>query len=161
MTSTSITDQFDTWLPSELRDSVDQLTWDGFVAAYGHCSGPLKLGRWRCLDADRPAARLGLRGCTYQATIAIGDQAGTCTAAAHGPLAALTEMLYERGITLEILGFHQLGCGAQTATFIHGSNGRATAWAVGLAPDAGHSAVDAVVTCVNRLLTAAQPVGAG
>lgn len=154
MASTSFADQFDTRLPRELRDPAAQLTWEGFVATYGRCSGPLRLGRWRCLDADRPAARLGLQDRTYQATIAIGERTGTCTAAAHGPLAALTEMLYERGITLEILGFHQLGCGTETATFIHGSNGRATAWAVGFAPDAGASAVDAVVTCVNRLLTA-------
>ncbi|MEB3051483.1 homocitrate synthase [Mycolicibacter sp. MYC123] len=154
MTSTSFADQFDTRLPRELRDPAAQLTREGFVATYGRCSGPLRLGRWRCLDSDRPAARLGIQGRTYQATISIGDRTGTCTAAAHGPLGALTAMLYERGIRLEILGFHQLACGAETATFIHGSNGRSTAWAVGFAPDAGASAVDAVVTCVNRLLTA-------
>lgn len=155
MANTSFADRFDTRLPRELRDPGAQLTWDGFVASYGRCAGPLRLGRWRCLDADRPATRLGLAGRTYQATIAIGDRIGTCTAAAHGPLAALTEMLYARGITLEILGFHQLHCGTEIATFIHGSDGRSSAWAVGFAPDAGASAVDAVVTCVNRLLTAA------
>ena len=64
-------------------------------------------------------------------------------------------MLHDRGITLEILGFHQLSCGAETATFIHGSNGRSAAWAVGFAPDAGRSALEAVITCVNRLLAAA------
>lgn len=154
MANTSFADRFDTRLPRELRDPGAQLSFEGFVANYGRCAGPLRLGRWRCLDADRPAARLGLQGRTYQATIAIGDRTGTCTAAAHGPLAALTEMLYERGITLEILGFHQLVCGTETATFIHGSDGRAAAWAVGFASDAGASAVDAVVTCVNRLLTA-------
>lgn len=63
-------------------------------------------------------------------------------------------MLHDRGITLEILGFHQLRCGTETATFIHGSNGRGAAWAVGVAPDAGCSALDAVITCANRLLTA-------
>lgn len=153
-TKTSFADQFNTRLPRELRGPAARLTREGFVATYGRCAGPLRLGRWRCLDADRPAARLGLQGRTYQATIAIGDRAGTCTAAAHGPLAALTEMLYERGITLEILGFHQLDCGTETATFIHGSNGRETAWAVGFAAEAASSTVDAVVTCVNRLLTA-------
>lgn len=154
MASTSFADRFDTRLPRELRDPAAQLTWEGFVAAYGRATGPLRVGRWRCLDADGPAARPGLQGRTYQATIAIGDRTRICTAAAHGPLAALTEMLYERGITLEILGFHQLACDAETATFIHGSNGRATAWAVGFAPDVTGSAVEAVVTCVNRLLTA-------
>ncbi|CAJ1501121.1 homocitrate synthase [[Mycobacterium] kokjensenii] len=153
MAPTSFSDRFDTRLPRELRDLAAQLTWEGFVATYGRSAGPLSVGRWCCLDADRPATQLGLRGRTYQATIAIGDRSGTCTAAAHGPLAALTDMLYERGIPLEILGFHQLGCGNETATFIHGSDGRTAAWAVGFAPDAGRSAVEAVVTCVNRLLT--------
>ncbi|MGV0697543.1 homocitrate synthase [Mycolicibacter sinensis] len=155
MTNTSFQDRFDTTrLPRELRDVAAQLTWDHFVATYGRAAGPLRVGRWRCLDPDRPAARLGPRGRRYQATIAVGERTGTCTAAAHGPLAALTTMLHDCGITLEILGFHQLRCGDETATFIHGSNGRTTAWAVGFSVDAGRSAVQAVTTCANRLLMA-------
>ncbi|OBK91202.1 homocitrate synthase [Mycolicibacter sinensis] len=153
MTTTSFADQFRGPLPRELRDQAARLSWDGFVSAYGRAAGPLSLSRWRCLDAERPAARLGPQGRTYQATIAVRGVNGTCTAAAHGPLAALTTMLHDRGITLEILGFHQLRCGAETATFIHGSNGRGAAWAVGFAPDAGHSALEAVISCANRLLT--------
>jgi len=154
MTITSFQDRFDTRLPRELRDLAAQLSWDGFVATYGCASGPLRLGRWQCLDADRPATRLGLQGRRYQATIAIGDRTDTCVAAGHGPLAALTAMLHEYGITLEILGFHQLRCGDETATFIHGSNGCTAAWAVGFSVDGGRSAVQAVTTCANRLLTA-------
>lgn len=153
MTTTSFADQFRAPLPRELRDQAARLSWDGFVSTYGRAAGPLSLSRWRCLDAERPAARLGPQGRTYQATIAVRGVNGTCTAAAHGPLAALTTMLHDRGITLEILGFHQLRCGAETATFIHGSNGRAAAWAVDFAPDAGDSAREAVISCANRLLT--------
>ncbi|MEB3034143.1 2-isopropylmalate synthase [[Mycobacterium] nativiensis] len=152
MTTTSFADQFEGRLPRGLRDQAARLSWDGFVATYGRAKGPLALGRWRCLDADRPAARLGPQGRTYQATIAVRGVRGTCTAAAQGPLAALTTMLYERGITLEILGFHQLRCGAETATFIHGSNGQGSAWAMGFATDPGRSALEAVITCANRLL---------
>jgi len=154
MTSTSFADQFTAQLPRGLRDQAARLSWDGFVAAYGRAAGPLSLSRWCCLDTERPAARLGPQGRTYQATIAVRGVSGTCTAAAHGPLAALTTMLYERGITVEILAFHQLRCGAETATFIHGCNGRGAAWAVGVAPDAGSSALEAVISCANRLLTA-------
>lgn len=154
MTNTSFQDRFDTRLPRELRDTAAQLTWDGFVATYGRAAGPLRVGRWRCLDPDRPAARLGPQGRRYQATIAVGGRTVTCIAAGHGPLAALTAMLHERGVTLEIVGFHQLRCGDEIATFIHGSNGRTTAWAVGFSVDAGRSAVQAVTTCANRLLTA-------
>jgi hypothetical protein len=156
MTTTSFADRFRAPLPRELRDQAARLSWDGFVSAYGRATGPLSLGRWSCLDTGRTAGRLGPpQGRTYQATIAVRGVNGTCTAAAHGPLAALTTMLHDRGITVEILGFHQLRCGAETATFIHGSNGRAAAWAVGFAPDAGRSALEAVITCANRLMTAA------
>ena len=152
MTPPSFADQFGARVPRGLRDQAAQLSWDGFVATYGRAAGPLALGRWCCLDAERPAARLGPLGRTYQATIAVRGVTGTCTAAAPGPLAALTTMLYERGITLEILGFHQLRCGTETATFIHGSNGHGAAWALGFAADPGRSALEAVVTCANRLL---------
>ncbi len=152
MTTASFAEQFRVPLPRELRDQAARLSWDGFVSAYGRAGGPLTLSRWRCLDAERPAARLGPQGRTYQATIAVRGVTGTCTAAASGPLAALTTMLHDRGITLEILGFHQLRCGTETATFIHGSNGRGAAWAVGFAPEAGRSALEAVITCANRLL---------
>lgn len=154
MSPTSFADHFGARLPRGLRDQAARLSWDGFVSTYGRAAGPLSLGRWACLDAERPSARLGPQGRTYQATIAVRGVSGTCTAAAHGPLAALTTMLHERGITLEILGFHQLGCGTETATFIHGSNGRGAAWAMGVADDAGRSALEAVITCANRLLTA-------
>ncbi|MGV0625622.1 homocitrate synthase [Mycolicibacter minnesotensis] len=152
MASTSFADRFDTELPRDLRDPGAELTWERFVATYGRSGGPLRLGQWRCLDADRPATQLGLQGRTYQATIALRGRTGTCTKAANGPLAALTEMLAERGITLEIEKFHQLRCGEQLATFIKGSDGRASAWGVGFAADAGDSEVEAVIACVNRLL---------
>jgi hypothetical protein len=142
-------------LPRGLREQAEQLSWEGFVAAYGHAAGPLRLGQWACLDAERPATRLGPQGRTYQATIAVGDRIGTCTAAASGPLAALTTMLHEQGITLEMLGFHQLGCGEHTATFIHGSDGRTAAWAMGFATDPAQSALSAVIICANRLLASA------
>ena len=153
MTTPSFADEFQGRLPRGLRAQAERLSWEGFVSTYGRSSGPLSLGRWRCLDAERPAARLGPQGRTYQATIAVRGVPGTCTAAAQGPLAALTTMLHERGIAVEILGFHQVCCGDETATFIHGSNGRNVAWAVGFADDAGRSALDAVIICANRLLT--------
>jgi hypothetical protein len=53
-----------------------------------------------------------------------------------------------------MLGFHQLGCGEQTATFIRGSDGRSAAWAMGFSIDPAQSALSAMVTCANRLLTA-------
>ena len=64
-----------------------------FIATYAPSAGPLRLGHWECTDAERPAARLGPQARNFQATIAFGDRIGTATAAASGPVAALTAML--------------------------------------------------------------------
>ncbi len=139
-------------LPRGLREEADGMLWEEFAATYGHGGGPLKLGHWECVDAQRPATRLGPQARTYQATLAIGDRIATSTAAASGPIAALTAMLHEHGIALEMLRFHQRESGEQIATFIHGSNGVDARWALGLAQDPAHSALRAVIACANRLL---------
>lgn len=103
---------------------------------------------------ERPAGRLGPQARTYQATLAFGDRISTSTAAACGPVAALTAMLYDQGIAVETVAFHQLPAGAHTATFIRGSDGAHTTWAMGVAEDATQSALKAVIACANRLLAA-------
>ncbi|MDT5398290.1 MAG: hypothetical protein QOK33_1521, partial [Mycobacterium sp.] len=87
----------------------------------------------------------------YQATIAIGDRISTSTAAATGPVAALTAMLYDRGVAVETLKFHQLRADGGVATFIHGTDGARDEWAMGWALDATQSALRAVIACANRL----------
>ena len=122
-----------------------------FFAAYAPSSGPLRLGHWQCTDADRPATRLGPQARNFQATIAVGDRITTSTAAACGPIAALTAMLHDRGITVETLKFHQRDTGDGTATFIRGSDGTRAEWAMGLSEDATQSALRAMIACANRL----------
>ena len=124
---------------------------DAFHARYAPASGPLRLGYWQCTDADRPATRLGPQARNYQATIAVGDRIGTSTAAASGPVGALTAMLHDRGIPVEIAAFHQRHADGNTATFIRGSDGVRDEWAMGWAEDPTQSALRAVVACANRL----------
>lgn len=128
------------------------MSWDEFVAHYASTAGPVRLGNWECTDAQRPASRLGPQARNYRATIAIGDRITTATAAASGPVAALTAMLYEHGIAVETLRFHQLRSGGQTATFVKGSDGTRQAWAMGSDTDATQSALRAVIACANRLV---------
>ena len=64
-------------------------------------------------------------------------------------------MLYERGIAVEMTAFHQLPAGANTATFICGSDGGHSEWAMGLADDPTQSALRAVIACANWLPSAA------
>ncbi|MEE6176001.1 homocitrate synthase [Mycobacterium sp. 050134] len=148
-------DHFGVALPRGLRERAGDVSWDAFVAAHAPASGPIRLGHWACADTDRPAGRLGPQARNFRAVIAVGDRIGTSTAAAGGPVAALTAMLHERGFTLETLKFHQVRAQGCTATFIHGSNGIRAEWAMGLAEDATQSALRAVIACANRLAGAA------
>lgn len=138
-------------LPRGLREQAGAMSWDTFAATYGPSSGPLRLGHWSCTDAERPAARIGPQVRNFRAVIAVGDSIGTSTATAVGPVAALTAMLYERGIRLETLNFHQLRSGEHTATFVRGSNGTHAEWALGWANDPTQSALRALIACANRL----------
>jgi len=131
-------------LPRRLREEVGSLLSD-----YPPSPGPLRLGSWSCTDT-RPT-RLGPRH--YQATLAMGDTTTTLTAAATGPIAALTAMLYDRGIGVEVIDFHQLPAGPHTATLIRGSDGGRAEWAMGVADDPERSALHAVIACANRLLS--------
>ncbi|MFV8165522.1 homocitrate synthase [Mycobacterium sp. 134] len=142
-------------LPRGLREAGQAASWDQFLDEYAAGPGALKLGQWACTDMERSASRLGPQARHYQATLALGDTISTLTAAASGPVAALTEMLYARGITVETRSFHQLPTGGRTATFIEGCDGLHSEWAMGLADDPEQSALYAVIACANRLMTAA------
>jgi hypothetical protein len=141
-------------VPHGLRKEADQMDWDKFRSTYATTGGPLRLGQWSCTDRECPATRLGPQPRNFQATLAIGDRISTASAAASGPVAALTEMLYAHGIAVEMTAFHQMPAGSETATFIRGSDGAHAEWAMGLDEDATRSALSAVIACANRLLTA-------
>jgi hypothetical protein len=81
----------------------------------------------------------------------VGDRIETATSRAGGAIAALTGMLYERGVAVEMTRFHQLQAGSHTATFVCGSDGRRTEWAMGWCEDATESALRALIACANRL----------
>jgi hypothetical protein len=130
------------------------MSWSSFNATYAPSAGPLRLGHWECVDPERPATRLGPQPRTFRATLGLGDRIETATASATGPVAALTAMLYELGIAVEMLRFHQLRSGDVTATFIRGSAGGQAEWAMGWSEDPTQSALRAVIACANRLLTA-------
>ncbi|MGV0643081.1 homocitrate synthase [Mycolicibacterium sp. XJ879] len=142
-------------LPRGLREEADAMSYESFVSEYAPNSGPLQLRTWSCADGHRRATRLGPQARSYQATLAIGERISTSSAAASGPVAALTAMLYDDlGIAVETTAFHQVPAGERTATFIRGSDGARSEWAMGLSDDPTRSALDAVIACANRLITA-------
>src|SRR6201998_4519853 len=139
-------------LPRGLRREAGAMSWESFVATYGPTAGPLRLGHWACTDAERPAGRRVPQARNFRAMIAVGDHISTSTAAASGPIAALTAMLHDRGITLETLKFHQVCSGSHTATFIRGTNGIRAEWAMGWSKDPTQSALRAVGACAHPQL---------
>src|SRR5271163_1800759 len=135
-------------LPRGLREDADTMSWSTFTTTYAPSAGPLRLGHWECTD---PATRLGPQPQTFRATLGLGDRIETATATATGPVAALTAMLYEHGMAVEMLRFHQLRSDGQTATFIQGTDGCRAEWAMGVSEDPTQSALSAVIACANRL----------
>jgi hypothetical protein len=142
-------------MPRGLRQEADAMSFEAFYDHYASSAGPLRLGNWQCTDAACPSTRLGPQARHYQATLAVGDRISTSSAAACGPVAALTEMLYDRGISVEMTAFHQVPAGGHTATFVRGSDGVHSQWAMGWSDDPTQSALRAVIACANRLLTEA------
>jgi hypothetical protein len=139
-------------LPRGLREDADAMSWHTFTAVYAPSSGPVRLGHWTCIEDGRSATRLGPR--TFQAALVFGDRIETATATANGPVAALTAMLHEHGVALEMLRFHQLHSDDTTATFIQGTDGVRAEWAMGYSDDPTQSALSAVIACANRLYAA-------
>ncbi|HXY67573.1 MAG TPA: homocitrate synthase [Mycobacterium sp.] len=138
-------------LPRGIREDADTMSWSTFTATYAPSAGPVRLGHWECTDTERPATRLGQQARTFRATLGFGDRSETATATATGPVAALTAMLYDHGIAVEMLRFHQLRSEDTTATFIQGSDGCRAEWAMGWSEDPTQSALGAVIACANRL----------
>jgi hypothetical protein len=138
-------------LPRGLREDADTMSWSTMIATYAPSAGPLRLGHWECADAERPTTRLGPQPRTFRATLGIGDRIETAIATATGPVAALTAMLYEHGIAVEMLRFHQFRSEDRTTTFIHGTDGCRVEWAMGWSGDPTRSALCAVIACANRL----------
>ncbi|MGE2734459.1 homocitrate synthase [Mycolicibacterium vaccae] len=151
--ATSFAAHLDAPMPRALREQAARCSFTEFFDEYAPTTGPVKLGQWTCVDDGRSARRLGPQARNYQATLAVGDRISTSRAAACGPVAALTEMLHERGVAVEMTAFHQLPAGAHTATVIRGSREGRAEWALGWSEDATTSALRAVIACANRLLT--------
>ncbi len=140
-------------MPRGLRDAADAMSLEAFHDEYASISGPLRLGQWQCTDAERPSTRLGPQARNFQATLAVGDRIGTSSASGCGPVAALTAILYDRGIAVEMTAFHQVPAGEHTVTFVCGCDGVRSQWAMGWSDDPTQSALRAVIACANRLLT--------
>ncbi|WP_137723001.1 alpha-isopropylmalate synthase regulatory domain-containing protein [Prescottella subtropica] len=136
--------RFGARLPRDLRAQAHGLSWSEFTARFAPTGGPVRLGAWT-------AATLGAGRSTYTATLGIGDRITSASAAATGPIAALTAMLYDAGFQLEILSFHQQSTPAGTATFVLCEHDGQRRWATAIDADGIASSLSAIIAGANLL----------
>jgi hypothetical protein len=144
-------DAFTLPMPRGLREQASGMSWGTVIDTFAPRSGPWELRGWECRQShDRTRRRLG-QAHEFRATLALGGREFITTATAGGPVGALTAMLYEHGVLVETLEFHQAAAGESIATFVRGGNGIVDRWAMGLSADATQSALEAIIACTNRL----------
>ncbi len=143
-TSTEYAERFVIAAPRELRAESSQLSGVEFVDRYCRANGPVRLGGWS-------VAKRQLGSAEYSTTLAFGEQVRTVRATATGPIAAMTSALYDAGIAVEVLSFHQRRTEDGTATFVRCEYDGRRGWAAALAGDDTESALQAMVAGVNSL----------
>ncbi|MET0197836.1 hypothetical protein CH289_07485 [Rhodococcus sp. RS1C4] len=149
--SESFASRFGGILPPELTASAQAMTWSEFRAEFSGASGPIRLGSWQESDA-----RGGRK--TFDATFGIGDSIHSTTATSFGPIDALTSMLYDAGIHIEITAFHQQPLGlhellhGSTATFVQCDIDGRREWAMAIDASSVESSIRAVIGAANLLL---------
>jgi hypothetical protein len=131
-------------LPRDLRTQAAGMTWTDFEAAY--VSGPhlVELAAWA-------SHRLGATSIVFDATIVCRGASYSRTTTSSGPIAALTGILYDFGINVEILALHQQLVEGRVATFIHAERNGRRHWAMAIAPGATESSLRAVIAAANFL----------
>lgn len=138
-------------MPAGLRASTAGMTWSDVCAVYAPQSGPVRLGSFS-------SRRIGLGRFEFRATLAVANTISQCVVEATGPVSAMTQMLADCGINLEIHEFHQYSSGARMRTFVlierdgGNSSGERNYWGLGTGGDATESACRAMIAGANRAL---------
>ncbi|WP_241384406.1 2-isopropylmalate synthase [Rhodococcus sp. CH91] len=131
-------------LPRGLREEAAGMTWAEFESTYCSQHGPVRLGGWT-------ATALGAGRSAFEATIAVGDTIHTASATTCGPIAAMTAMLYDLGLNIEILSFHRYELGEMSATFLLCRSGDRTAWVMGTGETGNESSLRGMIAGINKL----------
>lgn len=131
-------------LPRLLQNEAAGMSWDEFLQTFAPSHGPVRLGGW---SSTRLSAGRG----AFEATIAVGDTIHTASATACGPIAAMTQMLFDLGLHLEIHSFHRYDLDGSSFTFLRCGNGERSTWAMGVGSDATESSLRAMIAGINLL----------
>ncbi|OYD69792.1 alpha-isopropylmalate synthase regulatory domain-containing protein [Rhodococcus sp. OK302] len=130
-------------LPAGLRSECSAMSWNEFESTYAAMNGPIRLGAWS-------TEKIAPGRWTFEATLGLGERIAKASATATGAISAMTSMLYDAGISLEILSFHQHQIGHRTATFIFTECSGRRSWAMGIGESATESSLRAMTSAANR-----------
>lgn len=145
LTSTTSENSFAALLPRDLRTRAEGMSWTAFTRKFDTTSGPIRLGTW-----TSTSSRGGRQD--FEATFGIGDSIHSAKATAYGPIDALTSMLYDAGIHLEIIEFHQqILADGPTATFVQAEFDGRREWSMAVESTGAESAIRAIVGAANTL----------
>ncbi|TSE01440.1 2-isopropylmalate synthase [Skermania sp. ID1734] len=138
--------QYGQHLPKTLRAEASALSWAQFCERYSATSGPVRFGSLARSTSSRRGAA------AFEATLAIDAEIITEVIDANGPMSALTGILYRRGISIEMLSFHQRETADGIATFVLCEHNGRRYWAAAIASNAVESQARALINAANRLL---------
>src|SRR5699024_5744417 len=131
-------------LPLGLREAAAGMDWERFTAEFRPADGALRMVDWNQRRTN--AARK-----TISATLQVDGETRTARASGSGTISAMTAIVYEAGLPVEINEFHQQRAAEKTATFLECSRGYRRRWAMGLGSSSAESIVDAFVSAANVL----------
>lgn len=120
--------RFGVRLPQGMRQEARNMEWKDFINAYA----PADI---RVDHIETVRQRAGLHEYTITIKDPTGSGAGatdlTATIQSMGVARAITEILCDRGLPVEIREFHQFPIFQATATFLYVSDGNKRVWALG------------------------------
>lgn len=120
------------------------MTWQQFVDEYT-TNGAIRLGSWTVAPA--PGDMVECR-----ATIAYDDRIMSMTATAAGPVGAMTSILHDLGVSVQIVRLHQRRLDDRNVSFLLCEHDRQQCWATGDGDTTADANINALIAGANRLL---------
>ena len=137
--------RFGVRLPKGMRDEARGMEWKTFIQAYAPSTVRIEYLRSQRLRAGKHEFAMSMTGLR-------SDGQGTAVEiTAMGASSAVTEVLADHGMPVEILEFHQFEIFEATVTFIYTVHKSQRAWAVGFGADRNLSIANALCAAAGRL----------
>ncbi|MGV0408276.1 hypothetical protein ACUY3S_02005 [Corynebacterium resistens] len=137
--------RFGVRLPSGMREEARGMEWKKFIQTYAPSTVRVEYLRSERLRAGRHEFHMSMTGLR-------ADGQGTAVdITAMGACSAISEVLADHAMPVEILEFHQLEIFEATVTFIYTVHKSQRAWAIGFGADRDLSIANALCAAAGKL----------